>query len=160
MNDFGQLLIEAMIVAAYCVALYIPFMLIAVWLGSSKKVSVRSILHWQENKIPFVVFLFVLGWVKHFLGNRSGLHDMYCSYGAACMRLHNGLTNYVAERSPIYSTSCLEGLLFVVSGLLSKKYMPNLLVMFAVNGFLAHVLMEIIGIHTAFCKYCDFKILK
>jgi hypothetical protein len=158
-GEIVQLLIESVIVAAYCAALYIPFMLLATGLGHSKKdgrITLRTFLRWQDNnKIPFAVFLFVVGWAKHFVANRSGIHDLYCSQGAACVRLHHGLTNYVARRDPIYSTSCLEGLLFVVSGLMSRKQMPTLPVMFAVNGFMAHMLMEIIGVHRFFCTFCD-----
>jgi uncharacterized membrane protein len=50
--------------------------------------------------------------------------------------------------------SLLEGLIFMLVGLIIYRLTGNIYITIFVNGFIFHVASEALGIHTLFCKRC------
>ena len=95
------------------------------------------------------LFLFVLGFLKHFIGYVLSIQSFYCKYGHACKKY-----NFTTKKKDfIILESFLEGILFLVCGqffLFFYKKIP-----FFLLGFLLHLLFEFIGFHDVFClKRC------
>jgi hypothetical protein len=120
-----SILVEAVLVGAFCVVLYLG-------------------VQWIK---PFLLLLFVLGFLKHGLGYLSGLESLYCNDGQACQ--HSFLTE--AHSDHILSESILEGLVFVLGGLLLYKVKSKVVAVFLL-GLILHLVAEWTGLHTRFCQ--------
>ena len=111
----------------------------------------------QKNVLNFIFFFFTLGFIKHFLGFYLGLQSFYCNYGIECRKRENN-TNLKA-RKPSFFENLSEGIIFVVFGLILKnlfsifKYGNNIYLISFFTGFFLHLISDIIGVHTFFCKY-------
>jgi hypothetical protein len=81
------------------------------------------------------------------LGYLSGLESLYCNYGQACK--HPFLTE--AHSDHILSESILEGLAFVLGGMLLYKVKSRIIAVFLLGLFL-HLVAEWAGLHTRFCQ--------
>lgn len=113
--------------------------------------SVIVALHTFELKFSSVynttAFLFVLGFLKHGLGDLIGLHTYYCNICAS-------QSNRVSDRTIgwILFESIGEGCLFVLAGLSLMRFLHPRFLPFVI-GFSFHVLFEVFGFHRIFCKY-------
>jgi len=112
-----------------------------------------------------LVFFFLLGFTKHILGFLLGIHDKYCSQGAACVEKREkrgGL--YRALATHLVGESILEGFWFLILGAIflsicekwgskNGKYKENYMLFFVfVMGGFTHILAEFFGIHDYFCE--------
>jgi len=86
-------IIESLFVGVYCGILY--------------EIMVNFIGDYQ-------VLLFVLGFIKHYLGYESGLHGMFCKFGYACQRVENSY-NKIAQidKKTLILESLAEGFAFL-----------------------------------------------
>jgi len=91
------------------------------------------------------VFLFVLGFIKHFISYLLNIHTYYCKYGNACKKYNLN----EKKKDHILVESIGEGILFIIVGQLIF-YMNKELAMFLI-GFSLHFLFEIFGLHDVFC---------
>ena len=87
--------------------------------------------------------IFVLGFLKHFLGGISGLHYYYCS-------LKNSIYTFSLQK--LLLESILEGILFYILYFkifkdISDDKNLNIFVM----AFILHISFEFLGIHKLFC---------
>lgn len=94
------------------------------------------------------LFLFVVGFLKHLLGNVLQIHQYYCKHGAACAKVKpigpfDPTTQLIAE-------SVAEGALFGSFSYTGLSVSP--IRMFEV-GFLLHIAAEWLGFHAYFCRY-------
>ena len=153
--DNMNYVLEAIIVGLYCSVLYVIL----------DKVLINKIL---KNSL---VFFFLLGFFKHFLGYFLGIHDYYCK---KCLKNENEneneneKKNVRAKFEPVFYQSVLEGVYFLLVGFIGffyldiykssykSSYYNSSVVFFFVVGFLTHIISEWIGLHDYFCKInCD-----
>jgi len=115
------------------------------------------------NQNPLLLF-FILGFVKHFLGDFIQLHTFFCNYGYACTYYFgkDNILHRISDRKEIVIIieSILEGFLFMlfcgIAILAFGKKWVRYWIFFI--GFFIHYLFEKIGIHRLFCKYrCSNK---
>jgi hypothetical protein len=105
-------------------------------------------------------FFFLLGFMKHFLGDFIQLHTFFCNNGYSCKYYFNdsNILYRISKRKElvIFTESILEGLFFVFIYFLLfstiKNFQINWFIIFCI-GFSLHILFELIGIHRLFCKY-------
>ncbi len=127
-----EVILEALFVGIYSLLLFIPL---------------SYVFHkW--------ILLFILGFVKHFLGYIFNLHNYYCNYGNACSSYFSNLvipgSLYVPQNYPILVLeSLIEGFCFVILGYLFTNI--NMYSIFII-GCIMHILTELGGIHFLFCK--------
>ena len=129
---FLYILLESLVVGLFCVFLY----------GG---------LQWIKS---FLLLLFVLGFLKHTLGYVSGLESLFCNYGQACKAIHPSSQNPLmkeAHTEILFLESVIEGLVFVMIGLLFYPVTSKVYIVFLI-GFFLHLIAEIGGIHTEFCE--------
>lgn len=93
----------------------------------------------------FALLLFVVGFLKHFLGYYLKIQDYYC---ASCVK---GSKSYTTKQI-LFGESILEGVVFIIMGLLLKVFIENHLVLMFLLGFLLHIIAEFVGVHKYFCK--------
>lgn len=118
MANFKQLIIESTFVSLYTLVL-------------------RN--YFDINKI------FVLGFLKHFLGGISGLHYYYCSLQEN--------SNYTFSFQKLLLESILEGLLFYILYFkIFKDISDNNNVNIFIMTFILHISFEFLGIHKLFCS--------
>jgi hypothetical protein len=91
--------------------------------------------------IPFLVLLFILGFIKHLFGYILGLQTAYCK------KYKSPSANAVL---PTLQDNLLEGIFFVILGsflliIIKKKYIIIFLI-----GFLLHIIFELSGLHRYF----------
>jgi len=87
--------------------------------------------------------LFVLGFLKHFLGYYIGIHDLYCKSKIPGTVAYERLSTLILE-------SILEGIAFMAVGkLLLYSKIDTLSTMFLIP-FILHVVAETTGIHKLF----------
>jgi hypothetical protein len=140
--------IESVIVALYCFALHV---VLSQALIHVKPVWAPKTFAHRPTK-QMAIYLWVFGYLKHFLGNYLGLHTLYCTYGYACG--NHGREMGASSEGILYRVSPGEGLLFVINVFVLMKYlktMRNLNVLIPLVGFLAHSSFELLGIHKTFC---------
>lgn len=105
-------------------------------------------------------FFFILGFIKHFLGDFVQLHTFFCNYGYACGYYFNNsnILYRISQRKEfvIIIESILEGLLFLfiyfLFATILLKTNINWISILCI-GFFLHIFSELIGIHQLFCKY-------
>lgn len=99
------------------------------------------------------LLLFFIGFVKHFLGYYLYFQQYYCNYGYACSsKKQKKLITPFAE---LFGESCIEGLACIGLGtiLLQIPYLHKReKIIFFLLGFILHIISELIGLHTYFCK--------
>ena len=93
----------------------------------------------------FVLLLFVVGFLKHFLGYYLKIQDYYCN---SCVK---GSKSQVSTRNLIIE-SILEGGVFIILGLLLKVFIESRWILMFLLGFLLHMIAEFTGVHKYFCK--------
>jgi len=93
----------------------------------------------------FVLLLFVVGFLKHFLGYYLKIQDYYC---ATCVK---GSKSHTTKQI-LFGESILEGGVFIILGLLLKVFIENRTVLMFLLGFLLHMIAEFVGVHKYFCK--------
>ena len=103
----------------------------------------------------FMILLFVVGFLKHFLGYHLSLHSMFCKYGEACERSHHETTDSTARMvhtEMLAYESFLEGFAFFIFGYFMTMVCKDRLLVVVTIGFLLHIIAEKLGIHKSFCK--------
>jgi hypothetical protein len=86
-----------------------------------------------------IPYLFIIGFIKHFVGYYIGLHDYECY-------------PLLAINKYIVYDSILEGLLLIITGLLLKLIIKNKYIFYFMIGFLLHLSFEYAGLHKIFKK--------
>lgn len=105
------------------------------------------------------LLFFILGFVKHLLGYLLGIHTYYCNYGYKCL----GEGTRVATSKNLIVESFIEGIYFICFGIILsrividnnvKSYNKTIIMggSIFVFGVGTHILAELLGIHTYFCK--------
>jgi hypothetical protein len=148
MNEIILLTIESIVVGIYTLVL-------AFVLSFFLSFFIPSI---QKNVLNFIFFFFTLGFIKHLLGFYLGLQTFYCNYGVECSKRENNKN--LEARKPTFFENLLEGIVFVVFGCILRnlfsilfKYGNNIYLISFFTGFFLHLISDIIGVHTFFCKY-------
>jgi hypothetical protein len=103
--------------------------------------------------------MFIIGYIKHALGYLLGLQTLYCNLGYQCRKIHKNDVKIKKWKAkpPTFFENILEGIAFVIIGIILKKYFSinNIFLITFLTGILLHLIAEIIGLHTFFCKnYC------
>jgi hypothetical protein len=93
----------------------------------------------------FTLLLFVVGFLKHFLGYYLKIQDFYC---ATCVK---GSKSYTTKQI-LLGESILEGVVFIILGFLLGVFIKNRGVLMFLLGFLLHIFAEFTGVHKYFCK--------
>jgi hypothetical protein len=101
----------------------------------------------------YLITLFVVGFLKHFLGFELSLHSIYCKFGSACER-SNHRDEYIAKVGwkQLLTESLLEGSAFMALGYLFSFLSNDKLLGVFLIGFTLHNVTEISGLHHKFCK--------
>ena len=87
--------------------------------------------------------LFVLGFLKHFLGYYIGIHDLYCKNKIPGSVAYERLSTLILE-------SILEGVAFMTIGKLLKYSKFDTLTSVILIPVIIHILFEKTGINTIF----------
>ena len=104
--------------------------------------SLFGIIPWNGN---IYIYLFIIGFYKHFFGYYIGLHDYYCN---------NDKNN---ENAYIIKDSILEGICFIIIGnLIFKIFNLHKMISLFIIGFIFHIIAEFINLHKLF-KYLRCK---
>jgi hypothetical protein len=99
-------------------------------------------------KNTFILF-FLTGFFKHFIGWLSGLQHMYCLGTLSIFPIYIDFSNMF--KASLESVG--EGILFLVLSNILFLFLQNqFLISFIIGGGL-HIVFEIIGIHTWFCRF-------
>ena len=93
---------------------------------------------------PFVLMLFLTGVIKHYMGYWLGLQTLFCQE-------RRGLKH--VKPPPLYEL-VLEGIYFVVLGILLSQVLQSKGLILFLIGFILHTSAEITGVHTIFLKQC------
>jgi hypothetical protein len=97
------------------------------------------------------IALFVVGFLKHYLGNLLSLHDYYCNYGYSCKA--DRLSKYTVTQFMLVLESVAEGGLFLLFGTVLMMLNQNGLVTYFLIGALLHLLFEFSGAHHKICAH-------
>lgn len=153
MDYLWRLTEEAFAVGVYCVGVYQTLYFLS---GKFFPTVTRSFF--QSNVF---VFLFVLGFLKHFMGYYLGLHTYYCKNPDSTGYLQNKTTSIqcidsIPFTSKLFMASIFEGLLFIGMGwlffdVLRASNHPALSIFFI--GVLLHIFSDIVGGHRYFCQH-------
>ena len=100
------------------------------------------------------VILFLVGFLKHYLGYTLHIQDYYCNHSASCKQ-NMSCQKLVASDKYLLETSVAEGVWFCALGIMTMKKTnsteKNMAILFFI-GAVTHILAEFSGIHTEFCK--------
>lgn len=134
----------------------------SIFVGLYLVILFRALLLFIRNKY---ILLFTLGFLKHFLSYFLGFQSYYCNNGYACNGILDKSKTYVASDKFLVVESILEGLWFLVVGLIifsivyqaysfkfvkNEKTIPSVII-FLIGAF-THILAEIFKLHDYFCK--------
>ena len=136
--------IETVFVGIYCSILYY----ILLFLGIESSIN------------QIYVFLFVFGFIKHLLAYFLQFHTYYCNHGDACYKNYNSKYKRKDNYRELLLECLGEGCLFLLTGglfLKIKFFNNNRLIAFFLFGFSIHILFELLGFHTLFCKHRCIK---
>ena len=130
------LFLEALFIGYYVITLYIIF-------------------NFFNLNLNFYIELFIIGFIKHFLGYYLGLHEYYCNSGCK----NKGDTDiYIVINNDLFIQSIIEGLLFVLLGYIINNFNDNKYYTYFILGFLLHLMGDLLGFHKNFCNnYCYKK---
>jgi hypothetical protein len=92
---------------------------------------------------PYILF-FVIGFIKHFAGYYLGIHKYYC---------RNVCNKNDAVNTNLLRDSVIEGIVFMVIGVMLERYIKNEFLLFLILGFIMHILAEHFNIHKLFCAH-------
>jgi hypothetical protein len=92
-----------------------------------------------------IFLLFVVGFLKHFLGYYLKIQDYYCG---SCVK---GSKSHTTKQI-LLGESILEGGVFIIIGFLLGVFIGNRVVLMFLVGFLLHMIAEFVGLHKYFCK--------
>ena len=112
----------------------------------------------------YYYLLFLSGFIKHVGGYYLNIHTYYCNHGDACMRMRNGNNNnnvLISKNKPtqLIFESIIEGLAYIVGGVICSFLIPNIYVSIFIVGIAMHILAELLGIHRFFCKNRCVKLI-
>jgi hypothetical protein len=111
----------------------------------------------QQNYKYNVLILFIVGFLKHYLGYVLGIQTYYCNHGKKCVNIRKTLPDTIFKASNKYllETSLAEGGWFTLMGLFfmnkNNSERKNIAILFFI-GSITHILAEFSGIHEMFCK--------
>lgn len=97
------------------------------------------------------IALFVVGFLKHYLGNWLGIQDYYCNNGQSCKSQRP--SKYTVTHSDLILESVAEGGLFLLMGMLLLTIQKNMIVVYFLIGMLLHLIFEFSGAHQKICAY-------
>ena len=129
------IIFESLFVGLYCSFLYI----------------IISNFNLNLNKY---CFLFLFGFLKHYLSYYFGIHDYYCNNGYACKKCICNCNNSkkISDTKYLLFDSILEGFLFIIVGNYILNCFKNKYLGFFVIGLFLHLFAELFYIHIFFCK--------
>ena len=112
----------------------------------------------------YYYLFFLTGFIKHMGGYYLNIHTYYCNHGDACMRMRNGNNNnnvLISKNKPtqLIFESIIEGLAYIVGGVICSFLIPNIYVSIFIVGIAMHILAELLGIHRFFCKNRCVKLI-
>ena len=127
---------ESLFVGLYCSFLYIIF----------------SNFNLNLNKH---CFLFLFGFLKHYLSYYLRIHDYYCNNSYACKKCNCNCNNSkkISDIKYLLFDSILEGFLFIIVGHYILNCFANKYLGFFIIGVFLHLFAELFYIHNFFCKY-------
>lgn len=128
-------LLESLFVGIYCCLIYLA-------------------LFYTGLTANVYLMLFIVGFMKHFFGYFLKIHDYYCKYGCRKYDCSDNNKNAHAKRNELVLTgeSILEGVAFIILGSLLTLFIKSKVVMYFILGFGIHIISEIIGLHSYFCR--------
>ena len=97
------------------------------------------------------IALFVIGFLKHYLGNLLSLQDYYCNYGYSCKA--DRPSKYVVTHLALVLESVAEGGLFLLLGIAIMFLVKNMTLVYFLLGIIMHLLFEFSGAHQKICAY-------
>ena len=97
------------------------------------------------------IALFVVGFVKHYLGNWLGIQDYYCNNGYSCKNQHP--SKYTVTHLALILESVAEGGLFLLLGIILMQIQKNMIVTYFLIGVLLHLSFEFSGAHRKICSH-------
>ncbi len=95
--------------------------------------------------------MFIVGFLKHYLGNWLGIHDYYCNNGYSCN--NQSPSSYVVTQPTLILESVAEGGLFLLLGIILMEIQENMIVTYFLIGVLLHLSFEFSGVHRKICSY-------
>ncbi len=94
--------------------------------------------------------LFIIGFLKHFIGYLIGIQGLYCNL----LKDSNDLNKYEIKSNYIIYECIMEGLIFIYFGYLLKFIkIDNKLIYYFILGFILHIFSDYFGIHKLFFIY-------
>jgi hypothetical protein len=103
-----------------------------------------SIIVLQIFNFPLVFNIFIIGFLKHYIGGIVGLQHYYCSMSIKCNKFN--LDYLILE-------SIGEGFLFLITYFILSKFVgERRYINFFMIGILLHVIFEELNGHSLFCK--------
>ena len=132
------IIFESLFVGLYCLFLYI----------------ILENINLNLNKY---CFLFIFGFLKHYLSYYFGIHDYYCNNGYACSKCmcnsNSNNSKKISDTKYLLFDSILEGFLFIIVGNYILNCFTNKYLGFFIIGLFLHLFAELFYIHKFFCKY-------
>ena len=100
------------------------------------------------------LLLFWTGFIKHFSGYLLGIQTYYCNYGCYKERKYQKNRKAVNNTPGLIIESILEGIIYIVIGTIITQFITykHLLSTVFFTGLIIHILSELLGFHTYFCK--------
>lgn len=128
----------------------LSFLLEVVFVGvysASLYIVIESLFPFRS---PLPIVLFLVGFLKHYLGYKLYIQDYYCNHSASCKKN----ASYASDKY-LLEVSVAEGAWFCALGILTMKKInsveTNMYIMFFI-GAVTHILAEFSGIHAEFCR--------
>ena len=100
-----------------------------------------------------IIGYYIIGFLKHFLGYYLGIQDYYCNYGNKCVEVNKDRGKLKASNKKLLIESLLEGIVFMIMGIIIEIVVKNEYIILFLIGFIIHMISEWIGIHLYFCDY-------
>ena len=142
----------------------------AIWVGAYASLIlvlayVSIFQHMPMTTHTVALLAFLIGFLKHFIGYFI-LAPAYCNFGYACKNKEctneckytykNNIVNVLGE-SVLEGIAFLLVILFIVKLFNVELVFPTLYIIVFCAGFTFHIIAELIGLHTMFCKKCSLK---
>jgi hypothetical protein len=99
----------------------------------------------------FILLLFVTGFLKHLLGHYLKIQEYYCKTIVINCKAKVSIPYLIFE-------GILEGIAFIMMGLLLNLFIEDWYILMFLLGFLLHIVAEFTGVHEYFCNYRCTKI--
>jgi hypothetical protein len=100
-------------------------------------------------------FLFLFGFLKHYLSYYFEIQNYYCNNGYACNKCIYDSNNSkkISDIKYLLFDSILEAFMFVIVGSYILNCFSNKYLAFFIIGVFLHLFAELFYIHKFFCKY-------